>query len=518
MPTPIADTIFLDGNHLTLEELRAVARGRTAVGLSPDARSRVGESADLVARLVEGPEPVYGVNTGFGIFANRRIETQDLADLSRNLILSHAVGFGAPFPAEVVRAAMLIRANTFALGLSGVRAEVIQCLLQMLEKDVTPVIPSQGSLGSSGDLAPLAHLGLVMTSSGDPDRSGKAWFHGDLLTGREAMERAGVAPIQLGPKEGLALTNGATFAAAVLGLACLDLRRCLDAAEAAAALSLEALLGRSAALQASLHAARPHPGQSRVAARLRDLTRGSTLIDSGDQVQDAYSLRCTPQVLGPAHDILLFCEGVLTREINSATDNPLLLEGTAVSGGNFHGEPIGQAADFLKIAACEIGAISERRSFRLLSSHTNAGLPAMLVARPEAAGLQSGFMMLQYTAASLVLENQNLAAPASVLSLPTSADQEDHNANATTAARQLAAVVTNVRRIVAIELLTAAQALDLRLRANPNRQPGSGSAAVHSRVREIAPFAPADDLVLPALDRIDSLIGTGAFDRSPADP
>jgi histidine ammonia-lyase len=518
MPTPIAETIFLDGNNLTLENLRDVARGRTKVGLRPDAQARVAASADLVARLVESPQPVYGVNTGFGIFANRRIEPADLMDLSRNLILSHAVGFGAPFSPDVVRAAMLIRANTFALGHSGVRAEVLECLLHMLEEDVTPVIPSQGSLGSSGDLAPLAHLGLVMTSSGDPDRSGNAWFRGKLLSGREAMEQAGVAPVRLGPKEGLALTNGATFAAAVLGLACLDLRRCLDAAEAAAALSLEALLGRSAALQASLHAARPHPGQTRVAARLRDLTRGSTLIDSGDQVQDAYSLRCTPQVLGPAHDILLFCEGVLTREINSATDNPLLLEGTAVSGGNFHGEPIGQASDFLKIAACEIGAMSERRTFRLLSSHTNAGLPAMLVARPEAAGLQSGFMMVQYTAASLVLENQNLAAPASVLSLPTSADQEDHNANATTAARQLAAVVTNVRRIVAIELLVAAQALDLRLRADPSRRAGSGTAAVHARLREVAPFAPADDLVLPALDRIDSLIAAGAFDRSAAGP
>jgi histidine ammonia-lyase len=517
MPTPIAETIFLDGNSLTLENLRDVARGRTKAGLRPDAQARVAASADLVARLVESPQPVYGVNTGFGIFANRRIEPADLMDLSRNLILSHAVGFGTPFPPDVVRAAMLIRANTFALGHSGVRAEVIDCLLQMLEKDVTPVIPSQGSLGSSGDLAPLAHLALVMTSSGEPDRSGNAWFRGKLLTGREAMGQAGVASVRLGPKEGLALTNGATFAAAVLGLACLDLRRCLDGAEAAAALSLEALLGRSAALQESLHAARPHVGQGRVAARLRDLTRESTLMDSGDQVQDAYSLRCTPQVLGPAHDILLFCEGVLTREMNSATDNPLLLEGTAVSGGNFHGEPIGQAADFLKIAACEIGAMSERRSFRLLSSHTNAGLPAMLVARPEAAGLQSGFMMLQYTAASLVLENQNLAAPASVLSLPTSADQEDHNANATTAARQLATIVTNIRRVVAIELLTAAQALDLRLRADPTRRTGSGTAAIHARLREAAPFAPADDLVLPSLDRIDSLIADGAFDRPPED-
>ena len=504
-----ADLIFLDGSHLTLEDVHTAARGRPALRLRPETRARLEQSAALVARLVEGPQPVYGVNTGFGIFANRRIGPEDLAELSRNLILSHAVGFGDPFPHDVVRAAMLIRANTLALGLSGVRPAIVDCLLQMLERGVTPVIPSQGSLGSSGDLAPLAHLGLVMTGGEDAARSGRAWFEGRLLSGQEAMQAAGVPTVRLGPKEGLALTNGATFATALLALACLDARACLRAAAAAAALSMEALQARSAALDESLHAARPHPGQSRVAADLRTLTRGSTLLDSGDQVQDAYSLRCAPQIIGPAWEILGFCEAVVSREINSATDNPLLLGGTAVSGGNFHGEPVGQAADFLKIALSEVGAVAERRAFRLLSSHTNADLPAMLVADPKAAGLQSGFMMLQYTAASLVLENQNLAAPASVFSLPTSADQEDHNANATTAARQLASVVRNLRRIVAIELLTAAQALDLRLRAAPDLRPGAGTGAVYSRIRSVAPFADKDDLRLPALDRIDALIASG---------
>ena len=515
MTPDTAEPIFLDGAHLTLEDVHAAARGRPTLRVRPEARARIEELAALVARLVDGSEPVYGVNTGFGIFANRRIGHEDLAELSRNLILSHAVGFGDPFPHDVVRAAMLIRANTLALGVSGVRPSLVECLLAMVEKGVTPVIPSQGSLGSSGDLAPLAHLGLVMTGGSDPARSGKAWFGGRLLSGQEAMQAAGIPTVRLGPKEGLALTNGATFAAALLALACIDARACLHAAVAAAALSMEALQARSAALDESLHAARPHPGQSRVATDLRVLTRGSTLLDSGDQVQDAYSLRCTPQILGPAWEILRFCEAVVGREINSATDNPLLLGGTAVSGGNFHGEPVGQAADFLKIALCEVGAVSERRAFQLLSSHTNAGLPAMLVARPEAAGLQSGFMMLQYTAASLVLENQNLAAPASVLSLPTSADQEDHNANATTGARQLAAVVVNLRRIVAIELLTAAQALDLRLRSAPERHPGEGTDAVHARIRSVAPFEEKDDLRLPALDRIDELITDGKFGSEP---
>jgi histidine ammonia-lyase len=504
-PSPL----LLDGHRLTLDDVAAVGRGDVPIRLDPEARRRIDETASLVERLVDHREPVYGVNTGFGVFANRRIGRHDLADLSHNLILSHAVGFGDPFPRDVTRAAMLIRANTLALGVSGVRPVILEILLQMLDRGVTPSIPSQGSLGSSGDLAPLAHLGLVMTGGNDDARSGQAWYEGSLMSGAQAMQRAGIETVRLGPKEGLALTNGATFATALVALACVDARACLEAAEAAAALSMEALLARSAALNADLHAARPHPGQSRVASRLRELTLGSEWMDSGDQVQDAYSLRCTPRVIGPAWEILGFCEQVAGREINSATDNPLLLGGTAVSGGNFHGEPVGLAADYLKIALAEVGALSERRTFRLLSNHTNAGLPGMLVARAEAAGLQSGFMMLQYTAASLVLENQTLAMPASVLSLPTSADQEDHNANATTAGRHLMQVGANLRRILSIELLAAAQALDLRLRSDPARRPGAGTAALHARIRSVAPFAENDDLATAALDALDDLVASG---------
>jgi histidine ammonia-lyase len=503
-PSPL----LLDGHRLTLDDVAAIGRGDVPIQIDPVARRRIEETAALVERLVDHREPVYGVNTGFGVFANRRIDRDDLADLSRNLILSHAVGMGEPFSRDVTRAAMLIRANTLALGVSGVRPVILETLLHMLDRGVTPVIPSQGSLGSSGDLAPLAHLGLVMIGRDDA-RSGQAWFGDSLMSGAQAMQRAGIEPVRLGPKEGLALTNGATFATALLVLACVDARAYLGAAEAAAALSMEALVARSAALSADLHAARAHPGQSRVASRLRDITHGSQWLDSGDQVQDAYSLRCTPQVIGPAWEILGFCEGVAGREINSATDNPLLLGSTAVSGGNFHGEPVGLAADYLKIALAEVGALSERRTFRLLSSHTNAGLPGMLVARPEGAGLQSGFMMLQYTAASLVLENQTLSMPASVLSLPTSADQEDHNANATTAGRHLRQVCANLRRILSIELLAGAQALDLRLRSDPSRRPGAGTAALLDRIRSVAPFAENDDLATPALDRLDAMIASG---------
>ncbi|HET7010274.1 MAG TPA: histidine ammonia-lyase [Anaerolineales bacterium] len=508
MPT---QPLLIDGHSLTLDHLVDVARRGAAVGLDPTARQRVSDSAQLVERLVDHREPVYGVNTGFGVFADRRIDRADLADLSSNLLLSHAVGFGDPFPREVVRAAMLIRANTFAIGVSGVRPTVVETLLQMLEKGVTPFIPSQGSLGSSGDLAPLAHLGLVMTSASDEPRSGRAWFGDSLLSGAEAMRRAGVPRIRLGPKEGLALTNGATFATALLALGCIDGEACLEAAEAAAAITMEALLARSAALSEQLHASRPHPGQARVAARLRALLNGSQLIDSGGQVQDAYSLRCSPQVIGPVWEILGYCREVATREINSATDNPLLFEGTAVSGGNFHGEPVGLAADYLKIALSEVAALSERRVFRTLSAHLNAGLPGMLVARPEAAGLQSGFMMLQYTAASLVLENQSLGMPASMLSLPTSADQEDHNANATTAARHLAQVIANLRRVIAIEFLVGCQALELRMRSAPGGKPGAGSSAIHAAVREVAPFADRDDISAPSLEAIEALIAAREF-------
>jgi histidine ammonia-lyase len=312
--------------------------------------------------------------------------------------------------------------------------------------------------------------------------------------------------VALGPKDGLALTNGATFAAAILALACLDAGRSLSAAEAAAALSLEALRAVSSAFDERLHAARRHPGQIGVARRLRQLTSGSALLDSGDQVQDAYSLRCIPQVLGPVREILDFARGVAEREINSATDNPLLFGSEAISGGNFHGEPIGLACDYLKIALCEVGALSERRTFRLLSAHTSGGLPPMLVARPERAGLQSGLMMLQYTAAALVLENEGLAAPASVRSLPTSADQEDHNANATTAARELRRLLENVQQIIAIELATAAQALDLRLRQDPARGPGAATQAIHAAVRQRFPLVETDSVMTAHLAALVDLI------------
>jgi histidine ammonia-lyase len=476
----------IDGHSLTIEQLIHVSRNYSQVSLSDYARKMVHESESQLRDLASQERPIYGVNTGFGIFANRRIKKGQSIQLSRNLILSHAVGIGEPFPEDIVRAAILVRANTFASGYSGVRPELIDLLLEMLNRRLTPYIPSQGSLGSSGDLAPLSHLALVLSKDPDPDMdgpSGKAWFNDQLFSGKEAMAAAGLTPIILHAKEGLAITNGATFATAILGLACHDVENCLRIAEISASLSMEALMAVTAAFDARLHQARSHPGQIAVAERIRKLLQTSTLVDSADRVQDAYSIRCTPQVIGPVWDILSFVQTTVSREINAATDNPLIFGLEVISGGNFHGEPIGLASDYLKIALAEVGALAERRIYRLISEHLNEGLPPMLIMKPENVGLQSGLMMLQYSAASLVLENQALASPASVLSLPTSAGQEDHNANATMSTRHLSKTIENIYHILAIELLTSAQAIDLRIQDNPEFHLGVGTSAAFHWIR-----------------------------------
>ncbi len=509
----MAHEIVLDGMHLSLEEVESVARGDAKITLGEDAFRRVERSSRMVKELSKSDVPVYGVNTGFGVFAVERIDPAQSASVSHNLLLSHSAGVGPPYPEDVVRAAILIRANTLARGHSGVRPAVVQTLLKMLEGHVTPCIPSKGSVGSSGDLAPLAHLSIVLAEDPNPGRassSGFAWQGGELLSGEQAMSRAGIPRIQLGPKEGLALTNGATFSAALLALACCDAERALKAAEIAAAMSLEALLGSSKAFDERLHAARPHPGQIAVASRIRSLTKGSNLLDTSGLVQDAYSLRCIPQIIGPAWEILEFVKGIAFREINSATDNPLLFDSEAIAGGNFHGEAIGLAADYLKVALAEVGALSERRLYRLVSEHTNLGLPAMLVRHKKDAGLNSGLMMLQYSAASLVLENQSLATPNSLHSLPTSAGLEDLNANSTTAARTLNALLENLFWIVAMEFIAATQGLDLRLESLDGASMGRGTRAAHNLVREAVPLRDEDH---PLAGDIETIAGLAKGSR-----
>ena len=448
-------------------------------------------SRAVVEAVVAEGRTVYGVTTGFGDLANIRIEPAQTAELQRNLVRSHAAGVGDPLPEEVVRAMLLLRANALAVGMSGIRPEVVQLLVDMLNREVHPYVPSRGSVGASGDLAPLAHLALVLIGEGE------AWREdAGPGPGAEALERAGLQPVTLAAKEGLALLNGTQLMAALAALALDDARRLTVSADVIGAMSLESMEGTAAAFAASLVEARPHPGQVAVAAHLRELLVGSEIAashaDSDHRVQDAYSLRCMPQVHGAVRDALDQLERVLAVEMNAATDNPLVFpSGEIVSGGNFHGEPLALAIDYAKIAVSELASISERRSARLVDAHLS-GLPAFLSDEP---GLRSGLMIAQYTAAALVNELQTLAHPSSIDTIPTSANQEDHVSMGATSALHLREVVDRTETVLAVEALLAAQGLDFRV---PMR-PGAGVTRAHTAIREhVTHLAedrpPADDI------------------------
>lgn len=512
--------VRLTGETLSVEALVAVARGGAKVEpVGEDVRARMEASRAWVAEAVEGGrEVIYGVNTGFGSLATRRIEPAQARDLSRNVILKCVTGVGPPLPADWVRAMMLVRANSLARGCSGVRPALVDHLIEMLNQGVTPYVPEKGSLGASGDLAPLAHVAAILTrgpGDGEGAFSGRAWFEGELLTGAEAMRRAGIPRLETEAKEGLALTNGTAQMVAAGALGLHDAREVLWHAEVAAALSMEALLALSSALDPALHRANRQPGQCAVAERLRRLLEGSRLVDSAPaKVQDAYSLRCTPQVLGPVADALAFLEERFEGAMNAAADNPLILGGAdeplrAVSGGNFHGQGPAMWLDFLKIAAAEIAGIAERRIFRLLTPELNEGLPAMLV---SSQGLNSGLMAVQYTAAALVSDNKTLAHPDSVDSLPTSANQEDHVSMGANAARRALEIVWNARTVVAIELLTAAQAVWLRSGV-PERL-GRGTAAAYRAIRERVEPLERDRELTPDIETVEDLIREGVIRRA----
>ncbi len=504
--------IKIDGNQLTIPQVIAAAHGQEKVSLTDEAKKKIARSQGWVTEILEAGKPVYGINTGFGIFSDKQISNGEITELNRNLILSHAVGTGPDLPPEVTRAAILIRANTLACGHSGIRNELVENLVGMLNKDVVPIIPAQGSLGSSGDLAPLAHLALTLTT--DPDDreedSGWAYYQGEKMSGKAAMQAAGIERLVLQAKEALAITNGATFSAALAALAIHHTTQLLNTAEITLAMSLEALLGKSAAFDPRIHTVRRQTGQMTVAKNVRKLTQGSTLLDKSGSIQDAYSLRCAPQVQGAARDTLDFVANTIANEINAVTDNPLLFgPNDSLSGGNFHGQPVGMAMDYLKIALSEVAAISERRTFHLTDGKVNAGLPPMLVDNQEAAGLNSGMMMLQYTAASLVLENQTLATPDSIKSLPTSGGKEDHNANAMTAARHAYQIAQNCAHVLAVELYCAARALDLCLKKMPNEKPGAGVQKAHQTLRKAVPYQPGDALWGPEVEKVKEMVWKG---------
>jgi histidine ammonia-lyase len=481
--------VELDGHHLTLEAIESVAQG-APVRIAAAARTRVARAREFVESRFAGGEAIYGVTTGFGRLASISIAPADAMALQLNLVRSHAAGTGALLEIPFVRAAGALRANSLSAGHSGVKPETLDLIVAMLERGVTPVVPSQGSVGASGDLAPLAHMTLVLIGEGE------AFYNGERLPSAVALERAGLAPIQLAAKEGLALINGTQVMTGIAALAVLRAQRLAAAADLVGAMSLEAYLGTERVFDRRLNDLRPHPGQERVAANLRALLEASEIVQSHadcDRVQDPYSFRCIPVVHGAVRDSLAHVRRVTEIEANSVTDNPLLFpeDGDFISGGNFHGEPIALVIDYLKIAISELASIAERRLYLLLNAE-DRGLPLFLTTH---LGLQSGLMLVQYTAAALVNDNKGLAWPSSVDSIPTSAGQEDHVSMGMTSANNLPRVLDNVEGALACELLGALAATDFRRPLCSGR----GTQAAHELAREsIAPWKedrpPAPDI------------------------
>ena len=516
--------IILDGESLTFDEVVAVAFGkpnRLGVSLSENAKNKVNRSAAAVQTLLDRGEIAYGITTGFGAFKDKIISREEVEKLQRNIVLSHAVGVGNPFDTATVRAIMLIRANTLARGFSGIRLETLQLILDCLNRGVHPVIPEKGSLGASGDLAPLAHFACVLIGEGEAE------FGGETVSGSEALKRAGLTAVKLAAKEGLALTNGTTVMTAVGLLETWKAKHLSDMADITGCLSLEALHGTVSAFDERIHALRPHPRQIECARNLREILTESEFVRDFDpsNVQDAYTLRCMPQVHGACRDAVAYAEWLIKLELNSVTDNPLIFESResrvvenresivdsqesaestsdsrltthdsieVISGGNFHGEPLALAFDYLTIALTELGNIAERRIMRLTDEASNAHiLPAFLT---ECGGLNSGFMIVQYTAAALCTENKILAHPASVDTIPSSANVEDHVSMGATAALKLRTVAENLETILSLEAFCAAQGIEFRKKAlGPDKRLGMGTRGLFAAIRSVIPFIEADE-------------------------
>lgn len=493
--------VWLDGEHLTIAQVVAVARHGAQVRLSPTCHQKIQRSRALVEKILEEDRRVYGISTGFGEFSKVSIGREQSAQLQENLILSHCVAVGEPLSEDVVRAMMLLRANALCKGFSGIRQELIECLLDMLNAGVTPVVPQQGSLGASGDLAPLSHMALVMLGRGE------AYYQGERLPGGEAMARANLPTWHLLAKEGLALINGTQCMTAIGTLAWYDLAEGMLLADAVASMTVEALHGLTSAFDPRIHMVRPHAGQMQTAANMRLLLHESEVMEQSRnlRVQDAYALRCIPQVHGAVRDTIAYAKGVIETELNSVTDNPILFpeDESVISGGNFHGEPMALVFDFLGIAASELANISERRLERLVNPALSNGLPAFLT--PQG-GLNSGYMICQYSAASIVSENKIHAHPASVDSIPSSANQEDHVSMGTTAARKLKVLVNNLYSVLAFELMGAVQAIELR-------KEQEAVSPVHQEmfklVREKVPFMAEDHELREDIAAMNALVRSG---------
>lgn len=498
-------TVILDGNQLTLRSYMSVVRNKEKVEISEEAINRIHRSRAIIDEIVEAEETVYGVNTGFGELSKVVIEQKELSTLQENLLKSHACGVGRYFNEEVTRGMMVLRINALIKGYSGIRLETIKCLLDLLNHNILPRIPEQGSLGASGDLAPLAHMALPIIGLGE------VLYQGEVLPAREAMKRAGVKPLEhLAAKEGLSLINGTQAMTALGAIVVYDAIELCKTADLAASLTLETLIGIREAFDEDVHQARGQIGQILAARNIRKLTEGSTyLTNQGEKrVQDAYSLRCTPQVHGATRDALTYVKEKIEIEMNAVTDNPLVFhKNKIISGGNFHGQPIAIAMDFLKIAVAELANISERRLERLVNPALSEGLPPFLT---KNAGVNSGFMIVQYSAASLVSENKVLAHPASVDSIPSSANQEDHVSMGTISARGARDILENTKKVLAMELLTACQGIDFRDRQTL----GQGTQVAYEIIREHVPFIQEDEIMAPWINRVISLLEDGRLIQS----
>lgn len=502
------DEIVLDGESLTFDQVTAVAYGGAGsprIVLAEAAKANVDRAAAAVQTLLDRGEVAYGITTGFGAFKDKIISLEEVGLLQRNIVLSHAVGVGDAFDIPTTRAIMLIRANTLARGFSGIRMETLQLILDCLNQGVHPVIPEKGSLGASGDLAPLAHFACVLIGEGE------AIYEGDRMPGLEALEKAGLSPVVLAAKEGLALTNGTTVMTAVGLIETCRAKKLARLADISGCLSLEALHGTTRAFDERIHALRPHPRQMDCARDLRDILDGSEYTREFDptNVQDAYTLRCMPQVHGACRDAVAYADWLIDLELNAVTDNPLIFQDgdqiEVISGGNFHGEPLALAFDYLAIALSELANIAERRIMRLTDEASNAHvLPAFLT---EEGGLNSGFMIVQYTAAALCTENKVLAHPASVDTIPSSANVEDHVSMGLTSALKLRQIGRNFLQVLALELFCAAQGIELRNASlGPGKKLGRGTAPVYEAIRQRVPYIKNDVYMKPHIDAVTEYV------------
>ena len=498
-------TIHLGVEGMTLENLIAIARMGAQAKLTSDAEKQIQKSRHLIERWVQEERRIYGITTGFGALSDVSISRADTRRLQKNILMSHAAGVGKPFDEETVRGILALRIKDLAKGHSGIQLSTVQQLVALLNWGVCPFIPEKGSVGASGDLAPLAHLALVLIGKGE------AFYKGQLLTGRQALNKCGLKPLQLEAGEGLALVNGTQVMTAIGGLAVYDAGLLAKLTDIAAAMSLEVLMGSRTEFDPKIHEVRPHPGQAAAADNMARITQNSEIITSHKdcgRVQDAYTLRCSPQVHGATRDAIRYCLGVIETEMNSATNNPLIFSDADMFllGGNFHGQPVALAMDFLGMAVAELADISERRIERLVNPKLS-GLPAFLV---DDGGLNSGFMLAQYTAAALVSENKVLCHPASIDSIPTSANKEDHVSMGTISARKCREIVSNTEDVIAIELLCAAQALDLFT----NMKPGEGTLAAYRVIRKSVPHLEKDRIVSTDIAGVKQLMRTGKILRA----